>query len=120
MSVKLFVGNLNFDASEDDVRDLFESLGTIEDIFVAHDRYTGRPRGFAFVTMSESSAAEEAIRKLDGQDFMGRPLRVNEAQPKEERPRFDRPRGGGGGRNFRGGGGSRRGDRRQSSERDGF
>jgi len=89
LSKKLYVGNLSFSSTEDDLKDLFGRHGSVESVAVITDRETGRPRGFAFVEMSEGSAAEDAIRALDGTDFGGRNIKVNEAQ--------DRNRGGGGG-----------------------
>ena len=89
LSSKLYVGNLSFDSTEDDLRELFGRHGTVDSVAVITDRETGRPRGFAFVEMSESSAAQDAIRALDGNDFAGRNIKVNEAQ--------DRRGGGGGG-----------------------
>lgn len=100
LSKKLFVGNLSFNTTEDEVRELFSEHGTIESLAWITDRDTGRFRGFCFIEM-EDSAATNAISALDGQEFQGRGLRVNEAQPREERS------GGGGGR--RGGGGFNRG-----------
>jgi len=94
MSKKLYVGNLPFSATEQELRDLFSAHGSVDTVNVITDRETGRARGFAFVEMSEESAASDAIRALDGSDMGGRPLRVNEAEDK---------RGGGGG-----GGGYRR------------
>ncbi|MBW2393079.1 MAG: RNA-binding protein [Deltaproteobacteria bacterium] len=96
MSKKLYVGNLPFSATEQELRDLFSAHGSVDTVNVITDRETGRARGFAFVEMSEESAASDAIRALDGSDMGGRPLRVNEAEDK---------RGGGGGG---GGGGYRR------------
>lgn len=93
MSSKLYVGNLSFDSTEADLRDLFGQYGTVESVAVITDRETGRARGFAFVEMSQSSEAEDAIRALDGNDFAGRSIKVNEAQ--------DRRGGGGGGRRDR-------------------
>ena len=89
MSSKLYVGNLSFDSTEADLKELFGRHGTVESVAVITDRETGRPRGFAFVEMSEASAAQDAIRALDGNDFGGRNIKVNEAQE----------RSGGGGRN---------------------
>jgi RNA recognition motif-containing protein len=88
LSKKLYVGNLPFSSTEDDLRQLFERHGSVDSVAVITDRETGRPRGFAFVEMSEASAASDAIRALDGSDFGGRDIRVNEAQ--------ERQRGGGG------------------------
>jgi len=90
LSSKLYVGNLSFDSTEADLKDLFGRHGSVESVAVITDRETGRARGFAFVEMSEASAAQDAIRALDGTDFGGRSIKVNEAQ--------DRRGGGGGGR----------------------
>ena len=103
---KLYVGNLPFKANEDDLRAHFSQYGSVTDVYVAMDRMTGRPRGFAFVTMATAEEAKLAAEKINGSDFEGRQLTVNEARPKE-----DRPAGGGfGGGERRGfGGGERRG-----------
>ena len=93
---KLYVGNLPFSATEDSVRALFAPHGTVEKLSLITDRETGRPRGFGFVEMSNSDATR-AMQALNGQDFDGRPLKINEAQ--------DRDRAGGGGGGNRGGGG---------------
>ena len=85
---KLYVGNLPFSATEDSVRELFAAHGTVEKVALVNDRDTGQPRGFGFVEMS-SADAQKAMQSLNGKDFGGRPLKVNEAQ--------DKPRGGGGG-----------------------
>lgn len=84
MSKKLYVGNLSFDATEDQVREMFAEHGTVESVAMITDRDTGRFRGFCFVEM-ETSAANAAIKALDGKDVDGRDLRVNEAKPREER-----------------------------------
>ena len=94
MGKKLYVGNLPFSSTEDDLRDAFGRHGGVESVAIITDRETGRPRGFAFVEMSEASAADDAIRALDGTDFGGRNIKVNEAQ--------DRRGGGGGGGGGRG------------------
>ena len=94
MSKKLYIGNLPFTATEDELRDLFERHGSVASVKVIPDRETGRPRGFAFVEMSEQSAATDAIRALDGSQLGGRSLKVNEAQDK---PRPGGMGGGGGG-----------------------
>ena len=103
----MYVGNLPFSASEDELRDAFGQFGPVSEVSLVMDRETGRPRGFAFVTMGSKEAMEAAIRGLDGKDFGGRNLTVNEARPREERPSF-----GGGGGERRGGGGGYGGDRR--------
>ncbi|MFO7537970.1 MAG: RNA-binding protein [Chloroflexota bacterium] len=100
MSKKLYVGNLSFDATEEQVRDLFTEYGNIESLAMITDRDSGRFRGFCFVEM-EASAANAAINALNGKMVDDRDLRVNEAKPREDRS-------GGGGRN--GGGGNRRND----------
>lgn len=89
MSKKLYVGNLPFSSTEADLRDVFGQHGAVESVNVIMDRDTGRPRGFAFIEMEEASAADNAIRALDGSDLGGRNIKVNEAQ--------DRRGGGGGG-----------------------
>ncbi len=93
MTKKLYIGNLPFSSTEEDLKDLFSRHGTVESVTVITDRETGRPRGFAFVEMEEESAAQDAIRALDGSDLGGRNIRVNEAQ--------ERSRGGGGGGGYR-------------------
>jgi RNA recognition motif-containing protein len=98
MSMKLFVGNLSHSVTENDLQDLFSQHGPVTEVNLMLDRMTGKPRGFAFVTMETKEGAEAAMRSLNGQDLQGRALKVNEARPREERPP-----GGGGGR--RGGGG---------------
>ena len=106
MNSKLYVGNLSFKTTEDGLRDAFGQFGNVTDVYVATDRETGRPRGFAFVTMGTAEEAKVAAEKSNGVDLGGRQITVNEARPKE-----DRPAGGGfGGGERRGGfGGERRG-----------
>jgi cold-inducible RNA-binding protein len=103
MSQKLFVGNLSFNTTENDLQDAFAAHGTVIETNLMMDRATGRPRGFGFVTMSTPEEAQKAIEALHGKELDGRALTVNIARPREERP------GGGGGggqrREFRGGGG---------------
>jgi RNA recognition motif-containing protein len=82
---KLFVGNLNFQTTEADLRALFEPFGQITRVHVAMDRETGRPRGFAFVEVADDSAASKAMAELNGKEVAGRALRVNEAVPKTDR-----------------------------------
>ena len=103
MSTKLFVGNLSFNTTENDLQDAFAAHGTVIEANLMTDRMTGRPRGFGFVTMGSPEEAEKAIQALNGQPLDGRNLTVNVARPREERP----PGGGGGGgrRSFGGGGG---------------
>jgi RNA recognition motif-containing protein len=100
VSKKLYVGNIPFTTTEAELRELFEAHGEVASVSVITDRETGRPRGFAFVEMSDGDAADAAMRQLDGRNLGGRPLRVNEAT--------SRPAGGGGGgggRGYGGGGG---------------
>ncbi len=99
--MKIYVGNLSFDTTEDSLRTTFAEYGDVEDVAVITDRDTGRPRGFAFVTMSDS-AARAAIDALNGKELDGRTLNVNEARAKTSR-------GGAGGGGGGGGGGQRRG-----------
>ncbi len=100
---KLYVGNLSFKTTEDELRSAFGQFGAVTDVYVAMDKMTGRPRGFAFVTMGTAEEAKAAAEKMNGTDLGGRQLTVNEARPKEERPAGGF--GGGGGRGFGGGGG---------------
>jgi RNA recognition motif-containing protein len=90
MSKKLYVGNLPFSATEDEVRTLFSEYGTVDTVELLMDRETGRPRGFGFVQMNESDVAK-AISGLDGKDMGGRALRVNEAKERTERSSGSRP-----------------------------
>jgi RNA recognition motif-containing protein len=101
MSNKLFVGNLSFNTTENDLHDAFAAHGTVVEANLMMDRATGRPRGFAFVTMSSPEEAQKAIEALNGKQLDGRALTVNVARPREERPGG----GGGGRREYRGGGG---------------
>ena len=124
MENKLFVGNLPWAATESDIRAHFSQAGEVTSVEVMMDKFTGRPRGFAFVTMANAQAAQDAIAKTENVDFMGRPLKVNVARPREERPSFggDRPRSGGfGGGERRGGfGGGDRGGFGGGGSRGGF
>ena len=104
---KLYVGNLSFKTTEDELRAAFGQFGSVTDVYVAMDKMTGRPRGFAFVTMGTAEEAKAAAEKMNGTDLGGRQLTVNEARPKEDRPSGGF--GGGGGRGFGGGGGGGRG-----------
>src|SRR3989475_9671531 len=100
MSTKLFVGNLSFNTTENDLQDAFAAHGTVLEANLMVDKMSGRPRGFAFVTMSSPEEAQKAIDALNGKELDGRALTVNIARPREERPG-----GGGGGGGRRGGGG---------------
>src|SRR4051812_39391231 len=97
---KLYVGNLPFSATEDDLQNLFAQFGQVDSVNLVRDRDSGQPRGFAFVEMSDDGAAESAINGTNGSDFGGRKMMVNEA-----RPQAPRSGGGGGGGGYRGGGG---------------
>lgn len=99
MNNKLFVGNLSFNVTENELQDTFAAHGTVLEANLMMDRMSGRPRGFAFVTMSNADEAQKAIDALNGKDLDGRALTVNIARPREERPA-----GGGGRREYRGGG----------------
>jgi hypothetical protein len=100
MSMKLYVGNLSFNTGSAELEQLFSSIGTVESASVVEDRETGRSRGFGFVEMASKEDGERAIAELDGKDFEGRAIKVNEAKPRE-----DRGGGGGYGGGNRGGGG---------------
>jgi len=107
MSNKLFVGNLSFNTTENDLNDAFAAFGTVTETNLMMDRMTNRPRGFGFVTMSSADEAQKAIEGLNGRELDGRALTVNVAKPREERA----PGGGGGGGRGYGGGGGRSGGR---------
>jgi RNA recognition motif-containing protein len=92
MSVRLFVGNLSYDATEAELRQHFGTIGPVAYCYLPTDRETGRPRGFAFVEFSNDAHAQEAISRLNNQPFRGRPLAVKEAQPRESRPAPGGPR----------------------------
>ena len=85
MSTKLYVGNLSLDVTENDLRDMLSKHGPVDEINVIMDKVTGRPRGFAFATMNTDEGAKAAILALNGKDWKGRALKVNEARPREER-----------------------------------
>src|SRR5688572_9893326 len=103
MSMKLYVGNLPFNTTNQDLSDIFAEIGTVESSNVIEDRETGRSRGFGFVEMANKEDGERAIAELNGKEIDGRELKVNEAKPQESRG------GGGGGRGGYGGGGRDRG-----------
>lgn len=113
MSTKLFVGNLDFKVTENDLQDAFAAYGTVVEANLVTDRTTGRPRGFAFVTMSSPEEAQKAIDGLNGKELGGRALNVNIARPREEHSGGGRRGygGGGGGGGGRGGYGGGRRDR---------
>jgi RNA recognition motif-containing protein len=102
MGTKLYVGNLSFNTTENELQELFSQAGTVQEVMLMQDKFTGKSRGFAFVTMASEQDAQNAISKLNGQTVEGRPLTVNEARPREARPPGG---GGGGGRGYGGGGG---------------
>ena len=101
--MKLYVGNLSFDTTNNDLNEIFGAVGTVQSTNVIEDRETGRSRGFGFVEMSSKAEGEAAISQLNGKEVDGRELKVNEAKPQE------RSGGGGGGRGGYGGGGGRSG-----------
>jgi len=106
----IFVGNLSYQTTQDDLQAAFAQYGSVERVSIVTDRDTGQPRGFAFVEMTDTSAAETAISQLNGADLNGRAMNVNEARPKPQGGGgggFGNRGGGGGGRNRGGGGGSR-------------
>ena len=108
MGNKLYVGNLSFNTTEIAIQDLFSQCGTVSEVMLMQDKFTGRSRGFAFVTMGSDAEAQAAVTTFHGKDLDGRALTVNEARPRE-----DRPAGGGGGG---GGGGRFDGPRRDSRD----
>jgi cold-inducible RNA-binding protein len=104
MSMKLYVGNLSFQTSSNELQELFAQAGTVESASVVEDRDTGRSRGFGFVEMSSKEEGQAAIAQFNGKEVNGRALNVNEAKPREDRGNRG---GGGGGRGGYGGGGNR-------------
>ncbi len=112
---KLYVGNLPFDTDEEQIRELFSTYGDVKSVDMINDRDTGRFRGFCFVAM-DNSEADAAINALNGYSFGGRPLKVNEAKPREERPAGS---GGGGRGGYGGGSGGGRSDNRGGGNRGG-
>jgi RNA recognition motif-containing protein len=108
MGNKLYVGNLSFNTTEIAIQDMFAQCGSVSEVMLMQDKFTGRSRGFAFVTMTSDAEAQAAVESLHGKDLDGRALTVNEARPREDRP----PGGGGGG----GGGGRFDGPRRDSRD----
>jgi cold-inducible RNA-binding protein len=117
MGTKLYVGNLSFNTTENELQELFAQAGTVQEVTLMQDKFTGKSRGFAFVTMSSEEDAQNAISKLNGQTVEGRALTVNEARPREPRPPGGGGRGYGGGG---GGGGGGYGGRREGGQRRGY
>ena len=108
--MNIYIGNLSFDATEEDLRQAFEEYGEVSSVNIITDKYTGKSRGFAFVEMADQEAATNAISNLNNQDLKGRALNVNEARPRTEKGGGGGGRGGGrGGRGGYGGGGGNRG-----------
>lgn len=101
----IYVGNLSYDATEDDLNDAFSAFGEVSSVKIINDRETGRPRGFAFVTINDSDEANRAIESLNGTELVGREMKIREATPRPERPQ------GGGFKSHGGGGGGFRKDR---------
>lgn len=101
METKLYVGNLSFDVTENDLQDVFAQHGTVNEVNLVVDKISRRPRGFAFVTMDSKDAAQAAIQALHGSQWHGRSMTVNEARPREERPAFSGGSRGGGDRSRR-------------------
>ena len=112
MNTKLYVGNLSYNITENDLQDLFAQHGPVTEVNLMQDKMSGRPRGFGFVTMATKEGADAAIQNLNGKEWQGRALTVNEARPREERAGGYGGGGGGGGgsrgRSGGGGGGGRR------------
>lgn len=106
---KLYVGNLPFASTAQDLEALFGQVGTVSVVEIIFDKFTGRSRGFAFVTMANGDEAQKCVEKFHGHEIEGRALAVNIARPREERPPRSFGDGGGGGGGYRGGGGGRGG-----------
>jgi cold-inducible RNA-binding protein len=118
MATKIYVGNLSYDTTEDQLRDAFSAEGEVETVSLITDRHSGRSKGFAFVEMTNSEEAKAAIEKLNGTDMDGRSLNVSEARPREERSSGGGYGGRGGGGGYGGGGrGRSAGGPRQSTAR---
>ena len=105
MATKLFVGNLSFNTTEGDILDLFKQVGNVTSCDLIMDKMTNKSRGFAFVEMGSQEEANKAIAEMNGKELDGRAMTVNEARPREDRPRGGGGGGGGGGRGYGGGGG---------------
>ncbi|HXD00150.1 MAG TPA: RNA-binding protein [Verrucomicrobiae bacterium] len=113
MSTRLYIGNLSYNTTQEQLQEIFSEHGPVTGVDLIMDKFSGRPRGFGFVTMETKEGAEAAIQALNGKNIDGRDLTVNEARPREERA--PRSGGGGGGGGYRGGGGDDRGGRREYS-----
>jgi RNA recognition motif-containing protein len=115
--MKLYVGNLPFSVTEESLKEVFSAYGDVEEVSIIMDKFSGRSKGFGFVTLSNDEAAQKAVAELNDKDFQGRPLKVSEAKPMEERPKRDFDRGSRGGSS--GGFGNRRsfGDRNSRGPR---
>jgi RNA recognition motif-containing protein len=114
MSTRLYIGNLSYNTTQEQLQELFGAHGTVTEVDLIMDKFSGRPRGFGFITMETKEGAEAAIAALNGKNIDGRDLTVNEARPREERAPRSGGGGGGGGGGYRGGG-DRGGDRREYS-----
>jgi cold-inducible RNA-binding protein len=112
MATKLYVGNLPFNTTENELQELFSQAGAVQEVMLMQDKFTGKSRGFAFVTMGSEQDAQNAITQLNGKTIEGRALTVNEARPREVRPGYGGGGGGGGGGGY-GGGGRRNGGQRR-------
>jgi len=115
MGTKLYVGNLSFNTTENELQELFSQAGTVQEVTLMQDKFTGKSRGFAFGTMGSEQEAQNAITQFNGKSVEGRSLTVNEARPREPRP----PVGAGGGGRGYGGGGGYGGGRRDGGQRRG-
>jgi cold-inducible RNA-binding protein len=113
MATRLFVGNINHNATENDLQDHFSAAGTVLSVNIIQDKFTGKSRGFGFVEMSSAEEGQKAIENFHQKDFQGRALTVNEARPREDRA----PAGGRGGGGYGGGGGGRDGRREYRDRR---
>jgi len=121
MGTKLYVGNLSFNTTENELQELFAQAGAVQEVTLMQDKFTGKSRGFAFVTMSSEQEAQNAITQFNGKSVEGRSLTVNEARPREPRPPGGGGGGGGGGGRggYGGGGGGYGGGRRDGGQRRG-
>lgn len=111
MSTRLYVGNLSYNTTENQLQDLFSAHGPVTNVDLIMDKFSGRPRGFGFVTMETKEGADAAVQALNGKNIDGRDLTVNEARPRDDRPARSGGGGGGGGYRDRGDRGDRGGRR---------